>query len=117
MDGTPRFDAIVEASTAAPRETTMNTNGFGKSARGTRRRFGWDRCGGTSFELFERLLADCFRNEAVHLGTPSPTPATPVGGDSAGTYLWTRRRQRSSRGQARRTSDVRSQSQQWCPPV
>src|SRR5258707_2590880 len=38
MDGTPRFDAIVEASTAAPRETTMNTNGFGKSARGTRRR-------------------------------------------------------------------------------
>jgi hypothetical protein len=23
--------------------------------------------------LFERLLADYFRNEAVHLGTPSPT--------------------------------------------
>jgi len=60
MEGTPRFDAIVEASTAAPRETIMNTNGFGKSVRYAPSRFGADRSGGTSFELFERLLADCF---------------------------------------------------------
>ncbi len=75
--GPPRFDAIVEASTAAPRETTMNSNGFGKSARYAPSRFGADRSGRTSFELFERLLADC----SLKRGSP-PEDALADAGDA-----------------------------------